>query len=110
MTSEIQNSNSSSNESVSSKDGQDHFYSSSLDALKKNSYQGDFYNDGDHFNRAGGGVGGGGGGGYGGEDCESYSTTSPVLYKSNPGGIPQKGLRNLGIHPLPIYRPQPNNV
>ncbi|KAK6625857.1 hypothetical protein RUM43_006156 [Polyplax serrata] len=95
VTPEIHNSHSSSNESVSSKEGQDHYYST--DGLKKNHYSSDLYHETEYYNRTT----------YG-KDGETYS--SSVLYKSTGGGIPQKGLRNLGVHPLPIYRPQPDNV
>ncbi|KAL0273163.1 UNVERIFIED_CONTAM: hypothetical protein PYX00_005904 [Menopon gallinae] len=92
---EALNSNSSSNESVSSRDGHDVYASN--DMFRKEHYSSsDPYQEPDYYKRSG-------------FRQESDLYGSSELYSSS-GGIPKKSSRHLGIHSLPLYRPQPDNV
>lgn len=65
---------------------------------RKEHYSSDLYREPEYYKR---------GSGFG-KDNDLYAPSE--MYQST-GGIPQKGSRSsLGIHPLPLYRPQPDNV
>ena len=95
---EIHNSNSSSNESVSSRDGHELYGSSDMYRKEQQHYSSDLYRESDYYKR-------------GANFPKENDLYAPAELYASTGGIPQKGSRsNLGIHPLPLYRPQPDNV